>query len=168
MSMNFHHAPLQLAMYCVLSWLATGWSVPASALELSSYALINEDGSLRISGRTIRLRGIYIPDTPRTCRSNRRPLVCGSRASLALDFKIDGFVRCEITDRFADGSLEGWCRVNAGPFDEGEDLSAYLLQQGWAVALPTASFEYQTLEKIARSRGFGVWGIAVDRVAPGR
>ena len=48
--------------------------------------------------------------------------------------------------------------------DPGEDLSAYLLEQGWAVALPDAPFEYQTLEKIARSRGFGVWGTPVDNI----
>ena len=31
-------------------------------------------------------------------------------------------------------------------------------------ALPDAPFEYQTLEKIARTRQFGVWGTPVDRV----
>jgi hypothetical protein len=30
------------------------------------------------------------------------------------------------------------------------------------VALPDASIEYQTLEKIARSRQVGVWGTPVD------
>jgi endonuclease YncB( thermonuclease family) len=90
------------------------------------------------------------------------PPVCGSRASLALDFKIQGFVRCEIIEKNSDGSLIGWCRVNVSHFDEGEDLSAYLLERGWAVALPDAPVEYQTLEKIARLRGFGVWGFQID------
>ena len=58
----------------------------------------------------------------------------------------------------------GWCRVKASSFSEGEDLSAYLLELGWAVALPDAPFEYQTLEKIARNRGVGVWGIPVDNI----
>ena len=35
---------------------------------------------------------------------------------------------------------------------------------GWAVALPDSPFEYQALEKIARTRSFGVWGMPVDRV----
>jgi len=64
-----------------------------------------------------------------------------------------------------DGSLVGWCRVKASHFSEGEDLSAYLLEYGWAVALPDASIEYQTLEKIARSRQLGVWGTPVDNVS---
>jgi endonuclease YncB( thermonuclease family) len=66
--------------------------------------------------------------------------------------------------RNEDRSLVGRCRVNSSRFDPGEDLSAYLLEQGWAVALPDAPFEYQTLEKIARSRGFGVWGTPVDNI----
>jgi endonuclease YncB( thermonuclease family) len=137
---------------------------PLFAYEISSSAIVNEDGTLRINGKTIHLYGIHIPRTNRTCTSNRLPTVCGSRASVALDFKIDGFVRCEIMSELDDGSVVGWCRVKVSKFNEGEDLSAYLLEQGWAVALPDAPFEYQTLEKIAQSRQFGVWGIPVDRI----
>jgi endonuclease YncB( thermonuclease family) len=154
----------------VLAGVTLAWSAlvpaPLFAYEISSSAIINEDGSLRIKGKTIQLYGIHIPRTNRTCRSNQLPAVCGSRAAVALDFKIDGFVRCEIMRELEDGSLVGWCRVKASRFDEGEDLSAYLLENGWAVALPDAPFEYQTLEKIAQSRQFGVWGTPVDRIVP--
>ena len=139
-------------------------SAPFAAAEMSSYAAVNEDGSLRIKGKTVHLYGIYIPATNHTCSRNRNPPVCGSRAVIALDFKIDGFVRCEILGRNDDRSLVGRCRVEASHFDYGEDLSAYLLQKGWAVALPDAPFEYHTLEKIARSRQFGVWGTTVDNI----
>jgi endonuclease YncB( thermonuclease family) len=134
------------------------------ARELHSYAGVNPNGSLTIKGKTVHLYGIYIPETNRTCRTDQNPPTCGSRAVVALERKIDGFVRCEILARNQDRSLVGLCRVNSSSFDPGEDLSAYLLQQGWAVALPDAPFEYQTLEKIARSRGFGVWGTPVDNV----
>jgi endonuclease YncB( thermonuclease family) len=137
---------------------------PLAAREISSSAIVNEDGTLRISGKTIHLYGIHIPRTDKNCSRNKRPPFCGSRAAIALDFKISGFVRCEIMDSNSDGSLIGWCRVKASNFSEGEDLSAYLLEYGWAVALPDASIEYQTLEKIARSRGIGVWGIPVDNI----
>lgn len=139
-------------------------STSLAAREISSYAAVNEDGTLRISGKTVHLYGIYIPDTNHTCSRNRNPPVCGSRAVLALEFKIDGFVRCDIINTNDDGSVVGWCRVKASSFDEGEDLSAYLLQKGWAVALPDGPFEYHTLEKIARSRQFGVWGTTVDNI----
>lgn len=141
------------------------WEVPAAlAREISSSAIVNEDGSLRISGKTVHLYGIHIPQIGHTCGKNKLPPFCGTRAAIALDFKISGFVRCEIMATNPDGSLVGWCRVNASHFSEGEDLSAYLLERGWAVALPDASIEYQTLEKIARSRQVGVWGTPVDNI----
>ena len=149
-----------IALACVVL------SAPAAfAYEISSSARVNDDGTLRIKGKTVHLWGIHIPQTGQTCTRNRNPPNCGSRAALALDFKIDGFVRCEIMERNQDGSLVGWCRVNAGHFSDGEDLSAYLLQKGWAVALPDAPIEYQTQEKIARSRQFGIWGIPVDNIS---
>ena len=139
-------------------------ATPALGYEISSYAGVNDDGTLRIKGKTIRLFGIHIPETTETCSQNRIPRICGSRASVALEFKIDGFVSCALLKRHKDSTYTGQCRVNVSAFDEGDDLSAYLLQKGWAVALPDAPFEYHTLEKIARSRSFGVWGIPVDNV----
>lgn len=156
MRLTFLRAVICLCLACS--------SASLHAYEISSSAIVNEDGTLRISGKTVHLYGIYIPDTERTCKTYRVPPICGSRAAVALEFKIDGFVRCEIKGQQADGSVIGWCRVNASAFDEGEDLSAYLLQRGWAVALPDAPFEYQTLEKIAQNRSFGVWGMPVDSI----
>lgn len=139
-------------------------ATPVFAYEISSSAQVNDDGSLRIKGKTIQLYGIHVPRTDRSCANYRLPPVCSSRAALALDFKIDGFVRCDIVGETDEGELIGHCRVNYSKFNEGDDLSAYLLEKGWAVALPDAPFEYQTLEKIAQSRQFGVWGIPVDRI----
>ena len=133
------------------------------AETLASYAFINDDGSLRIKKKNIYLYGIHIPSTSKNCRTNQQPSVCGERAALALEFKIKSFVKCEIINKNPNGSLTGQCFANYSKFDEGEDLSAYLLERGWAVALPDAPIEYHTLEKIAYSRGMGVWGISIDR-----
>jgi endonuclease YncB( thermonuclease family) len=151
------HRPLAGALFLAA---CLSYATPGSAREINSYALVNEDATLQISGQTVRLHGIHIPRTDRTCRTSRRPVICGSQAVLALEFRIDGFVRCELGERLQDGTVLGRCRVDASTFDEGEDLAAYLLERGWAVALPDAPIAYQTLEKIARSRGVGVWGFA--------
>ena len=163
---RFRHSGLNGVGVCWQIALIVALLLPgaANAREIVSSARVNEDASLRISGKTIRLAGIHIPDTNRTCKNYRSPPVCGSRAVVALEFKIDGFVRCEIISENTDKSLNGVCRVKSCSFDEGEDLAAYLLAKGWAVALPDASIEYQTLEKIARTRGFGVWGMPVDNI----
>jgi endonuclease YncB( thermonuclease family) len=138
-------------------WLAT----TGALADFSSYAFVEDDGTLRIDNKTVRLYGIYIPPSDQDCRTFERPVKCAPQAALALDFKIQSFVHCEEKGRERDGTVIGLCRVGRGSFSQGEDLSAYLLEQGWALALPDAPFEYQALEKIARSRGIGVWGIRV-------
>lgn len=103
--------------------------------EISSYAFVREDGALQISNYMVRLYGIYIPPTDRTCYTFIRPVPCGSRALLALEFKIGGdFIRC--TPRFSnpDGSITANCRSGD------QDLSEWMLQQGWALALPDVPF----------------------------
>lgn len=136
----------------------------ALSRELSSYALVQDDASLLIEGKRVHLYGIYVPDTGRHCRGNIRPVQCGSRAVLALEFRIQGFVKCQPQIRNADKSLNAICCVDRGPFDEGEDLAAYLLGRGWALALPNAPFEYPAMERIARHNHRGVWGLTVDSV----
>ena len=152
--------------------VATIWTVSAMLLlaplkvldaDLVTYAFIQNDGTLRMKGRTIRLYGIHIPSTDRICQGFTRPLKCGSRAALALSFKKGAnFVSCEPVSWHADGSLTAVCRV------KGEDLAAYLLERGWALALPDAPFEYTALERIARRRGIGVWGIPLGETSPFR
>lgn len=134
-----------------------------AAPDISSFAIVHEDGSMSVGGQRIYLYGIYIPPTERTCQTFIQPMPCGTRASLALEFKISGdFVRCTERVRNADGSITASCNAN------GDDLSAWMLQRGWALALPDAPFQYAAMEKIARSRGLGVWGIPVDAIPPGR
>ncbi|MEO5659060.1 MAG: thermonuclease family protein [Polaromonas sp.] len=143
------------ALIVTFSVLATA-EATADA-EISSFAFVQPDGTLKVSHDLIHLYGIYIPPTDQTCYTFIRPVLCGTRASLALDFKISGdFVHCVPRATHPDGSITASCSVGH------EDLSAWMLQKGWAVALPDSPFEYQAMEKIARSRGFGVWGIPID------
>lgn len=144
------------------SLLLTLLAGPGMAAELYSYAAVRSDGTLVINNTVVHLYGIHIPDTGRTCSALSGKVVCGTRGVLALEAKVDRFVKCEVIDTFADGSVEGWCRINASAFSEGDDLSAYLLEEGWAVAFPRAPIDYHTKEKIARSRGIGVWGTPAD------
>jgi endonuclease YncB( thermonuclease family) len=129
---------------------------PAHA-EISSFAFVQEDGSLRISGQVVRLYGIYIPKTEESCYTFIRPPTCGPRAKLALEFKIGGnFIHCTERAVNPDYSVTASCTL------EDQDLSEWMLQQGWAVALSDAPFEYGVMENMARARGVGIWGIPVE------
>ncbi|MGV3742727.1 MAG: thermonuclease family protein [Burkholderiaceae bacterium] len=128
-----------------------------AAQEISSFAFIQQDGSLRVAGRHVYLYGIYIPPTDQTCYTFIRPAPCGPRAVLALEFKISGdFVHCIPRTENADGSIVASCSL------DNEDLSMWMLQRGWAVARPDAPFEYAALERIAQAKGIGIWGIPID------
>jgi endonuclease YncB( thermonuclease family) len=128
-----------------------------AAPEITSFAFVENDGSLKVAGYRIHLYGIYIPPTEQSCYTFVRPVPCGPRAVLALDFKISGdFVHCIPTAEHADGSITARCLL-----DE-EDLSMWMLQRGWAVAQPNAPFDYAALERIAQSKGIGIWGIPID------
>ena len=130
----------------------------ARAAQFDGFAFVNDDGTLTVRNRTMHLYGILIPSTEETCYFFERPAPCGPRAALALKFNIGtNFVHCNTRSRNADGSYAAVCSA------DDEDLAAQLLRQGWAVALPDAPFEYQALEKIARNRGLGVWGLSVQR-----
>jgi endonuclease YncB( thermonuclease family) len=134
----------------------------AIAADLESYAVVREDGSLIVRRRVIYLFGIFIPDDKQFCDGTIRPATCGTRAAVALDQKIQKFVRCRPIQRFEDGTLSAQCWTNYTKFSDGEDLAGWLLRQGLAVATPDAPYEYHALERIAMANGRGVWGFQAD------
>jgi endonuclease YncB( thermonuclease family) len=137
----------------------------AIASEIVSYAIVQDDGSLRVQGKTIRLFGIYMPSTGRGCRSDFSPPLCGNRSVRALKTKIRGFVSCDPQAELSDRSLSAVCYVDGNSIvDPPIDLGAWLIEQGLAVAAPGAPFEYRTLERIAQVNRRGVWGFQVDQI----
>ena len=133
---------------------------------VGSRVLVQDDGSLKINGKEVHLFGIYIPQSNRVCGSNVRPIRCGSRAAVALRFRIQSVVYCDRVSRNRDGSYNAVCLIDSRGeiFEPRSDLAAYLLQRGLAVARPDAPFEYQVLERIARSQGRGFWGFFADSI----
>jgi endonuclease YncB( thermonuclease family) len=120
--------------------------------EISSYAFVNNDATIRMKGRIYRLFGLYIPSTPNVCQQFTLPPECASQASLSLQFRIGPhFVHCRTVADYPDRTFGAFCDV------EGADLGAYMVNEGWALALPEGPVEYTLMERIARARGFGVW-----------
>jgi endonuclease YncB( thermonuclease family) len=140
--------------------LAVGSIAVSANADVGSRARVQNDGTLLINGKTVHLFGIYIPTIERTCRTNFLPTKCAPRAVLQLDFKVHGFVYCEEMQRHADRSVSAVCRTGRNR----EDLAAWMLRQGWAVALPGAPIKYVTLERFARANGRGFWGFQVDSI----
>jgi endonuclease YncB( thermonuclease family) len=138
-------------------------SARPGAAEFRSYAVVQDDASLVIQNRVVRLFGIYIPQPEQFCDTHLRPAFCGNRAATALNFKIQGFVTCQEMGTYDDGSISAICWTKRSSFSEGTDLGAYLIRQGLALAGPDAPFEYQALQRIAEANGLGVWGFQADQ-----
>jgi endonuclease YncB( thermonuclease family) len=137
----------------------------AAAADIVSYAIVQDDATLRVRGKTIRLYGVYIADTRPFCDSTFRPTRCQTRAAVALASRIQGFVRCVPQVRYEDRSIGAFCSIRGTGTPSREiDLGAWLIEQGWAVALPQAPFAYHTLQEIAKANGRGVWGFQADRI----
>ena len=96
------------------------------------------------------------------------PARCGSRAALALDNRIQGFVFCHSVHGNRDGSVSAVCFNRSTFYAAGEDLALYLVSRGLALALPGAPFEYVAFERVAQTRQLGIWGFSVDAISPGR
>lgn len=152
-----------LALWPLLLLLLT---LPALSADIRGLAKVQADGSLRIRGTTIQLHGIHIPRTNRICDTKLRPIRCRTRAILALERRIRGFVRCTPLHKDRHRRVRAICIADG----EGSvlapkiDLGAWMIEQGWAVAAPGAPFEYVALERIARTNRRGVWGFQVDQI----
>jgi endonuclease YncB( thermonuclease family) len=159
-------ARIPVAALVIAAGVAAASPAPVAhaAGALESYAIVRPDATLVLRNRVIRLFGIFVPDDGRLCGRILRPARCGNRAAVALDFKIQRFVRCIPQAFNDDGSITAVCTTNHGRFSDGDDLGAYLIGEGLALADPDAPFAYRALERIAAARGRGVWGFPVDRV----
>jgi endonuclease YncB( thermonuclease family) len=153
-----------LSLAVILALLAPVSSVPVRAAwdDIVGAAAVRADGLLRVGRNWIRLYGVYIPETGKQCRTFLQPKYCGNRAAVALDTKIQGFVFCRPISRNRDGSLNAFCSVERTFYSDGVDLGAYLISRGLALVGPYAPFEYVALERIAQTRGLGVWSFQTD------
>ena len=108
--------------------LAAAFS-PAAYAQLSGPASVTDGDSLKVSGHRVRLHGIDAPESAQTCRAGGKPWSCGKTAASALRKRLAGRpVVCEERDRDRYGRIVAVCRV------AGEDVNAWMVSQGWALA----------------------------------
>jgi len=109
--------------------------------------------TLDVRGRRLRLHGFDAPESRQRCLdADGQPWDCGERATQALLSWIDGApVACRPreTDRY--GRTVASCRVRD------QDLGAFMVREGWAVAYRTYSLRYVRHERSARRARRGMW-----------
>ena len=102
-----------------------------------------------VDGVRWRLHGIDAPESRQTCRAWGRTWDCGAAATEALMSRAAG-LSCEGsgTDRY--GRSIGVCSSG------GEDLNAWLVANGWALAWRQYAEDYADEEEEARANGRGI------------
>ena len=105
--------------------------------------------TVEIDGTRYRLHGIDAPERYQRCRAWGRTWACGAAATEALASRAEGMV-CEGGDADRHGRTIGTC------FSGGEDLNAWLVAQGWALAYRQYAEDYASQEDQARSNRRGI------------
>ena len=153
-----HHTAATVALIAALAACGGGGHGPATNAVTppiepgpppSAQIRVIDADTVDIDGTRWRLEGIDAPETRQTCRAWGRTWDCGAAATEALmsraaDMSCSG----SETDRY--GRSIGVC--SAG----GEDLNAWLVSQGWALAYRQYSPDYVDEEDEARLHKRGI------------
>ena len=133
----------------VLSVVAWAWPVRA---EVSGQARMIDGDSLEIGGTRVRLFGIDAPERGQSCREEGKLWICGGLARVRLEERISRrTVVCEERDRDRYGRIVAVCRAG------GEDLNAWMVSEGWALAYRRYSEAYVEEEARAKAAQQGIW-----------
>ncbi len=145
---------LSLARFLLIiaALLAVAPTVASGAENIVGRASVIDGNTLEINGTRIRLHGIDAPEARQTCLVNGVPSPCGQQASRALSERIGNqIVTCEPRDRDQDQSVAAVCRAG------GENLNAWMVSAGMALAYRRYSTKYVRQEKRAAKEKTGIW-----------
>lgn len=118
-------------------------------LDLPGAVRVIDADTVDIDGTRYRLFGIDAPESRQTCRAWGRTWDCGAAATEALRTRAAG-MSCAGSDTDRYGRTLGVCSSG------GEDLNAWLVAGGWALAYRQYSDDYADEEEDARSNRRGV------------
>lgn len=120
---------------------------------MTGTASVIDGDTIDIHGTRIRFHAIDAIESRQRCTlPNGREWNCGRDAAFALADKIGRSpVSCEVRDVDRYKRLVAICRLR------GEDLNAWLVRNGWAVAYRRYGLDYVEEEELARENRSGIW-----------
>lgn len=130
-------------------------TVPSASASdvVSGYASGYDGDRIDIAGRRLHLAGVDAPERGQTCAdADGRIHPCGREAEWALAEKVAGrLVRCTLIPDDPFHRNAATCRLDA------EDLAAWLVAQGHAVADRRLPTPYTAQEDAAKAEKRGIW-----------
>ncbi len=129
-----------------------GAVIPEAPNHIIGRASVIDGDTIEIRGQSIRLFGIDALEDDQKCLADGARRRCAQRAANALAAKIGRRnVVCEKRARDRYGRIVGVCHAG------GDDLNAWLVAEGWALAYRRYSLLYVAQEERARLAKKGVW-----------
>jgi len=125
----------------------------ASRQVISGRASVIDGDTLDIHGARIRLYAVDAIESRQRCvRPDGSDWRCGAVAAQALQQKIGSApVECQVRNK------DRYDRFVAKCFQRGEDLNAWLVASGWAVAYRQYGKDYVSQESAAKAAKRGIW-----------
>jgi endonuclease YncB( thermonuclease family) len=142
-----------LSLFLLTASAATGSEI------IAGRASVIDGDTIVIHGQRIRLHGIDAPESGQSCKLRGKRSRCGRNSAIALAGKIGNrTVQCEQKDIDRYNRIVAVCRTG------GEDLNAWMVRQGYAIAYRRYSADYIRQEDNASMSKIGIW--QGDFVAP--
>ncbi len=147
---------------CGIFFILTYHDVKSSEISsVSGYAKIIDGDTIKINSKKIRLHGIDAPEKKQTCKkpyliigifSFTKSYSCGQVSTDKLIKKINNqIIKCKIKNIDRYNRLIGEC------YKRNENLNAWLVSNGYAVAYRKYSKKYIPDEKNAKNNNLGIW-----------
>ena len=145
-----------LKIYLSGLWLFLFFTVQSAAVEISGNAETRpETGFIELQGKGLLLYGVQIIPQNATCKDSNGQWSCGKSAWETLKNKLDsGPVHCTL---ILDLQNPGGNPEQANCLLKKENLSIWLVSQGWALTSKEPKEFLSSKENLARENNEGIW-----------
>jgi len=153
---------LSLSLFSLLIFFSlTAISICNDKIIIGQVKVIDGD-TIKINKKKIRLFGIDAPEEKQICKKNfisfltfnfQKDYKCGKKSTLALLKKLkDKKVKCILED-----NKDRYKRNIGTCYVKNQDINAWLVKNGYALAYTRYSKKYMLQEKYAQENKLGIW-----------
>ena len=146
---------VRLAALMIASCVAL--CVTAQADTIQGVARVIDGDTVKVGETIIRLANIDAPELGQKCDGPKALRSCGRVAADFLADRIDGQrIECSVA------AIDDYDRSIASCSHQGEDVSGWMVREGYALAFVRYSNRYVEEERVARERHAGLWRATVE------